>query len=158
MSQPFTTWNLAVKLTQQLSAAVLCLAIGACGDDEPKESLSDEIDAFVSESNEQAREVCDAPADVAQQESGDSEAAACYFELAVEIESCERAALDKHPEQARALLDCTRAQRDELIACCIEDECSSEALDVCAEELWGEGQPPCDANTDEVMAALEACE
>ncbi len=148
-----------MKLTLPLSAAMLSLVLGACGsNDEPAQSLADEIDAFVTESNEQARDACDAPADVAQHESGDSEAAACYFELSVEIESCERVALEKHPEQARALLGCIRKQREEVIECCADDGCSSEAVETCAEELWGGEQPPCDAKTDGVIAALDACE
>lgn len=142
----------------KLSLALLTLTFAACGDgDEAEPTLGEEIDTFVSESNADARKACKAPADVDQQESGESEAVACYFELAVEIEPCERAALEKYPEQARDLMDCIRAESESVIECCSAGECT-DTIESCVEELDPEELTACDIQIDELNAALESCE
>jgi hypothetical protein len=119
------------------------------------------LDSFRDRANTEALQVCGASAaDVSDQSDEGNEAARCYYELAVEIDTCRRKALRAHEADARALLACLDRDRAQLVECCTRGApCSYDRIDQCRQELWqDELAGPCTADTAAIAAAAEACE
>jgi len=145
------------SLSSQLTIGV-CLLLG-CGE-KSESSLSAELDQLEQESNARAREVCGASESEIEQDDPDTEAASCYFELALDLESCEREGLQSDPENARLLLACIERDNEALIACCREGgDCTYAKIESCYEELWdGDSSGECAADESSIEAAIDACE
>lgn len=152
-------------LTNILAVALSSLAF-ACADDDPADSkeagtIAAELDTFVAQSNAKARKACGIPEHVNVDSSdehfpGDF----CYYELAVELDACERKVLEADPEMARKAIACATNKIDALITCCEADgPCSYDAIEVCYEKLEpAESDSACQAVDDALKTRTEQCE
>jgi hypothetical protein len=138
------------------AASSLCVFLVACSDGSSSEGddVATEFNTLEEQLNAKAREACGAPENVSELESGDSDEAACYFELAVEFEPCERQALEANPEIAREVIACTRMDREALIACCETDgPCTYSSIETCMNDFEESDQPSACSKVD--MQAVE---
>jgi hypothetical protein len=143
---------------KQACVTALMLAMTAgCGSDSDSQSVDEQLDSLERGANATARDVCGVT-DEELNSDDESEAVACYYELAFEFDSCERAALRAHPDDVEGLLACVQRDQEALVACCQEDgPCTYAKIEGCYETLW-DGFSSGDCETEIPFdAELEGC-
>jgi hypothetical protein len=156
--------DVAPAITQEIDAMkhltflTLPLVLCACGAEEgpsdsatgfsaqtsrvaTADSIRAELAALKADINPKAKAACGASdADLASVATDGSETpkGACYTSLAVDYDSCEETILPEHPQEAHALITCTRALLGDMLACCTKTQpCNEAHAETCYDEVFG---------------------
>ncbi len=141
---------------------MLGITLASCTNDdaESDEGIKTELQTYQQQTNKKAREACGVTENTVADDD-ESEEARCYFELAVELDTCELEGLAAHEEEARALKQCWINSFDNMLDCCRSknDLCTYSSIEDCYQTLWdGQFSGPCEVNTQAIDDTISACE